>query len=429
MKVLIVDPDISYPPTSGKRLRTLNLLLPLARRHQLTYLARGNGHADEDQVAVEYLKDHSIEPIIATAPLPPKGGVGLYWRLIANLFSPLPYSAAIQALPRLRAAVGAYLATHSPDVIQVEWVGNLHAVQGQQARKARPAPVVLQAHNVETLLWQRYHDAEPSWARRLYIRRQWKKFERFERRMFHAVERVIAVSGDDAALANRLFGCDRIDVVDNGVDAAAFREVRPEPGSRRILYLGALDWRPNLDAVKLLLGSIFPAVRARVPDVTLVLVGRHPPPWLREQAAASPGVELHADVPDVRPYMAGCSVMAVPLRIGGGSRLKILEALAAGLPVVSSRVGAEGLSLRPGVDYVQADTADEAAAALTEAITHPGPCLARAEKARELVAASYDWAVLADRLERCWEKAVRGRHGAAGAHPQEEEAQPCTSSS
>jgi glycosyltransferase involved in cell wall biosynthesis len=118
------------------------------------------------------------------------------------------------------------------------------------------------------------------------------------------------------------------------------------------------------------------------------------------------GVELHADVPDVRPHLAASAVMAVPLRIGGGSRLKILEALAAGLPVVSTRIGAEGLALRPGEDFTLADTPEEMAAALLDWLQLPVSARAQAEHGRYTVCAHYDWPMLADRLERVWERAV-----------------------
>src|SRR5262249_8608746 len=176
-------------------------------------------------------------------------------------------------------------------------------------------------------------------------------------------------------------------------------------GSRTILYLGSLDWRPNLDALTLLLDDIFPRVRARVPEARLAVVGRSPPEWLRQRVRSLPGVELHADVPDVRPYLAQSAVMAVPLRIGGGSRLKILEALAAGLPVVSTRIGAEGLALRPGQDYTLADTTQEMSSALVDCLVRPEEARRQAEEGRQTVSGRYDWASLADRLERVGEKA------------------------
>jgi glycosyltransferase involved in cell wall biosynthesis len=147
-------------------------------------------------------------------------------------------------------------------------------------------------------------------------------------------------------------------------------------------------------------------VRAVVPDARLWLVGRHPPDALRRQVFAFPHVELHADVADVRPFLNGAGVLAVPLRIGGGSRLKILEALASGVPVVSTRVGAEGLCLEPGRHLTVVEDVDQMAAALVEAIRSPKAALAQAAAGRQRVLERYDWDVLADKLEQAWLRCV-----------------------
>ncbi len=148
-------------------------------------------------------------------------------------------------------------------------------------------------------------------------------------------------------------------------------------------------------------------MRAEVPHATAVLVGRRPPEWLRELAAATPGAELHADVPDVRPFLARCGFLTVPLRIGGGSRLKILEALAAGTPVVSTRVGAEGLELAPARDLLVADTPDEMVAATLAAIRGPEELQDTAESGRRQVLAHYSWDLLAERLDGVWNSVAR----------------------
>lgn len=403
MNVVIVDGDVSYPPTSGKRLRTLNLMLPLAARHKITYVARGAGRHDDERQAVEFLAKHGIDAVIVDDPVAKKRGLGFYARLAGNLFSALPYSVSSHFSEKMRDAVRRAAASRPVDLFQVEWSGYLYTLDGIQK------PVVMQAHNVDTLIWQRFHENEPNKLKKWYVGRQWRKFERFERRAFRDVTRVVAVSPDDAALAQKSFDVQYVDVVDNGVDVDHYSSVRPEAGSRSIIYLGSLDWRPNLDALQVALDRLFPAVRARVPEAKLLIVGRHPPDWLRQRAAREPGVELHADVPDVRPFLGRSAAMAVPLRIGGGSRLKILESLAAGLPVVSTRVGAEGLALRPGVDYVQADTEQEQVEALVRCLDDPGRALAMAEEGRQTVRGRYDWKSLADRLERVWGKATGER--------------------
>jgi glycosyltransferase involved in cell wall biosynthesis len=261
---------------------------------------------------------------------------------------------------------------------------------------------VLIAHNVESLIWQRYHETETHPARRWYVGRQWAKFVRFERRALAEADRAVAVSDADAERFRRDFGARRIDVVENGVDARYFQPQAARRAPGRLLFLGSLDWRPNLDGVRLLLERVFPAVRAAEPSATLCLVGRNPPESLRRQAAAIPGVELHASVPDVRPFLARCGVLAVPLRIGGGSRLKILEALASGTPVVSTRVGAEGLCLDPGRHLTVVEGIDDLAPALLAAVHRPADALAQAARGRQRVLERYDWDTLAEQMERVW---------------------------
>src|SRR5262249_48538103 len=158
------------------------------------------------------------------------------------------------------------------------------------------------------------------------------------------------------------------------------------------------DWRPNLDAVRLLLDDIFPRVLAADSRATLCLVGRKPPDWLRTESKSRPGVELYADVADVRPFLHGAGVLAGPLRVGGGSRLKILEALATGLPVVTTRVGVEGLRLTSGEHCSEADGAEAFSAALVAAMRKPHEVREQAAAGRVRVLAEYDWSGLADRL-------------------------------
>jgi hypothetical protein len=272
MNVVLIDGDVSHPPTSGKRLRTLNLMLPLAKRHRITYLARGDAQAAESREAVEFLRGHGVEAVIVHHPVPRKKGAGLYLRLAGNLLSPLPYSVSSHVSEPMRRAAEGLAARRRVDLWHVEFSPYLHAV-----RNVPGARTCLVAHNVESLLWRRYTQTEANPLKRWFCRTQWQKYERFERRAFAAATRVVAVSEEDAALVRGRFGVQTVDVVDDGLDAAYFAEVKacPEPG--RVLFLGSLEWWPNLDAVRLLLDRTLPAVRAAEPAVRVSIVGRRPP--------------------------------------------------------------------------------------------------------------------------------------------------------
>ncbi|MFO0907032.1 MAG: glycosyltransferase [Isosphaeraceae bacterium] len=412
MNVVTVGGCLPYPANTGGRLRTLNLLVRLARRHRITYLATRNPDRAEASAALAYLADHGIEPVEIEHTVLRKSGPRFYARLAANLASTLPYSVASHHAPAINAEVARRAKTAKVDVWQAEWAGGMEAFRGLPDTSR----TVVIAPNVETLIWERYAETETQPLRRLYIRKQARKFARYERDVWRHAGRVVAVTREDAALMTGRFGvpAERIDVVDNGLDRGFYETVSRshDHDPARILFLGSLDWRPNLDAVSLLLDRLFPAVREAVPNATLEIVGRNPPASLAAKAEATPGVSLHANVPDVRPFLARAGVMAVPLRVGGGSRLKILEALGSGVPVVSSAVGMEGLALRPGVDLSVVDDATMMADALIDAVRRPGVHQSMAATARPRVLAQYDWDALADALEESWLRCA-GRSGSS----------------
>jgi polysaccharide biosynthesis protein PslH len=404
MNVVIVSESMPYPPTAGNRIRTLNLMLKLARRHRLTYIARADRESPVAREAVAYLAERGIRTIIADDEAPRRTGAGLYWRLAANLASRLPYAVSSHNSRSVRKAILRQAICEKVDVWQFEWMAYADALRGVSGVRR-----VIVAHNIESLIWERYVQSETNPLRRWYVRQQWRKFRRVERRLFNEVECVVTVSPEDQQLARKEFGVTHTAVVDNGVDCAYFGEMPRRPERASVLLLGSLDWRPNLDAVTLLLDRIFPLVRQEEPEAHLAIVGRRPPPWLVSRVAGMRGVELHADVPDVRPYLARATAMTVPLRIGGGSRLKILEAMAAGTPVVSSRVGAEGLSVTAEEHLKVADSVAGHAAMLVQAIRQPGQMEHLAENARVLVRQRYDWESLSRRLEEVWEDLGRYR--------------------
>ncbi|MCX7702331.1 MAG: glycosyltransferase family 4 protein, partial [Gemmataceae bacterium] len=326
MHVAILDEELPYPPNSGKRIRTYNLVKRLAARHRITYVCHQNPQPDEADQAAKHFKALGIEPLIVPRPVPPKHGWRFAARLFGNLFSPLPYSVATHRSRALSQQVRRLAATQEIDLWHCEWTP-----YAQSVKPLVGVPWVVVAHNVESMIWQRMAENETNPARRWYIQLQHRKFRCFERWAYSHATRCIAVSDQDACQLTTEFGAQQVDVVENGVDIDYFAPSGESRDPHTILFLGSLDWRPNLDAVRLLIERIFPTVQREEPQARLQIVGRKPPEWLRRMADR-PGLELHADVADVRPFLGRAGMLAVPLRIGGGSRLKILEALACGTP-------------------------------------------------------------------------------------------------
>ena len=174
MHVVVVDEELPYPPNSGKRIRTLNLLLPLAKRHHLTYLCYSSSNPGETQAAVQFFRQNQIETVLVDRRLPDKEGAVFYGRLLWNLFSHLPYSVQVHNSQILRNAIRQYAATHHVDLWHCEWSPYGHSVEPCVTQ-----PWIVMAHNVESLIWQRLHEHESNCLKRWYIKHQWRKFERF----------------------------------------------------------------------------------------------------------------------------------------------------------------------------------------------------------------------------------------------------------
>jgi glycosyltransferase involved in cell wall biosynthesis len=396
-----VDEELPYPPVSGKRIRTLGLIERLARRHRLTYVCHRNADADEVHRASAHFAALGVRTLVVDRPVPPKSGPWFYARLAANLFSPFPYSVASHTSKALTQALRELARAEPVDLWHCEWTPYARALADIPGRR------VVMAHNVESVIWQRYHENATNPLERWYIGRQWQKFVRFEREALRRCDLTIAVSELDAERFRHDLEVPRVAVVDNGVDTDYFRPLNIPREPNTLLFLGSLEWRPNLDGVTQLLDRVFPAVRQLIPNARLLLVGRNPPESLRRAAARVPCVELHGNVPDVRPFLNRAGMLVVPLRIGGGSRLKILEALASGTPVVSTRIGAEGLHLDAGRHLDVVEDIDALAGAVVAAMRDPARAALQAEASRQQVLRLYDWEVLADRLEQLWLCCVR----------------------
>ncbi|MBP7146636.1 MAG: glycosyltransferase [Acidobacteria bacterium] len=395
-RVLVLDEELPWPPDTGKRIRTLNLLERLAGQFAIDLLVHDSGASGP---AIEQLRARGIEPHLAPSRLPAKRGPLFAARLALNLLSPLPYSVASHYRRGYRAALARLRAEREYDLLHCEWTPYARYVLDD------PLPRVIAAHNVESQVWERLAAVERSGARRAFLRLQARRMARFERRAVRAAGRATAVSAEDAAALRRM-GCGSVAVVPNGVDTDHFRP--GEPGreqAHQLVFTGSMDWRPNQDALRWFVDAVLPLLR-RGGSVRLTVVGRNPPPELARPGALPPEVVLTGTVPDVRPFVSHAAVFVVPLRVGGGSRLKILEALAMERAVVSTTIGAEGLDTTEGRDIVLADDPAGFADAVERLMADEARRRALGRAGRALVLERYGWDAIAKIQAEFWLECV-----------------------
>jgi glycosyltransferase involved in cell wall biosynthesis len=259
--------------------------------------------------------------------------------------------------------------------------------------------VVLFQHNVETMIWRRHVEQSPDPLRKAYFRSQSDRMFSCERDLCRAAARVIAVSPLDAALMQQMFGVNAVSVP-TGVDLDYFRRPADAPHSTDLVFVGSMDWLPNTDGVHYFVREVLPLIRQRKPDCTLAIVGRAPTPDILALAQQDPLIQVTGTVPDVRPYLWGATASIVPLRIGGGTRLKIYESMAAGTATVSTTIGAEGLDVTHPDNIRLADTsqafADECLALLLDAAQRQSVTAA----ALYLVSSRFGWDAITDEFEK-----------------------------
>lgn len=404
MRILWLKTELLHPVDKGGRIRTYNMLRELKREHHVTYLTLDDGTAAPD--AVERAEEYSHELVRIPFRTRAKFSPGFYAELAANLVSPLPYFMAKYRSPAMRDAISEQLARGGFDVLVCDFL-----MPSINLPADIPCATVLFQHNVEAMIWQRHYEVQENPLKRAYLRSQWRKARAFERAVCDRFDQVVAVSPEDAEIMRREYGTRAVGDVPTGVDTDYFRAGGTEPRRpNNLVFTGSMDWLPNEDAIRYFTGEIFPRIRREVPDATLTVVGRNPFPGLVELGERDPSVEVTGRVDDVRPYMERAAAYVIPLRIGGGTRLKVYEAMAMEKPIVSTTVGAEGLPVRDGAELLLADEPQEFADAVVRLLRDPGRAGELGARAAFVVRARFGWnRVAAEFAELCEGAMLRKR--------------------
>jgi sugar transferase (PEP-CTERM/EpsH1 system associated) len=410
MRILWLKSDLLLPLDKGGKLRTWHLLRHLAKRHEVTYLAFAG--PDTPETYVDGMKAVASHVETITRSDPPKGTWRFYADAGMHVFDPLPYAVGKYRSAAFRGRLKQLLGERAFDLIVCDFL-----FPAVNLPRALPCAAVIFTHNVESEIWRRHAETKTGRLSRWLYGVQYRRMLRYEERALRRFAGVLAVSDADRETFARIYPNTMrtpVRVVPTGVDTEYFTASLSAPDARELVFTGSMDWLPNEDAMVFFCRDVLPLVHAEEPGVTLSIVGRAPTPTVT-RLTGQPGVRVTGRVDDVRPYMRDAAVYIVPLRIGGGTRLKIFEAMAMGRAVVSTPIGAEGLPVAGGEHLMLADRPETFARAIVTLLRDVNRRRVLETAARTLVVERYDWSAVARELDRAF-MSVAGRGDASIGH-------------
>jgi sugar transferase (PEP-CTERM/EpsH1 system associated) len=396
MRLLFLTPQFPYPPHKGTTMRNYYLIAGLAARHEVDLLTMVESEDELRRTTPLSTLCRRIDGVLAPRR-------GLARRAADTLLSRWPDMALRLWSPAFAAKLEAWLANAPYDIVQVEAIEMARYMlsSGNTPHPTHARRFVFEDHNCEYLLQQRTFETDlraPSrWIGAAYSFVQWRKLRAFEAAVCRAADRVIAVSDLDADALRRLVPDLQVQIAPNGIDVQGYAQV---PGSRpplpprgregvELVFTATMDFRPNVDAVLWFAHKVLPLIRQAEPEARFFVVGRSPHRRL-DVLRGRPDVVLTGAVDDVRPYIAGATVYVVPLRVGGGTRFKILEAGAMSKAMVSTSLGCEGFPVQDGRELLIADTPRAFADAVVALVRDAGRRAELGAAARAFVE-TYDW--------------------------------------
>lgn len=389
-EILIVSAVLPYPVTGGDSLRQYNLIKRVGRRHSVhlaTFI-----HDKSQECGVDEMRKYCKG--VHVVPAPKFQRCELVARFLTNIIKRRPLCASYHYVPVLEAKVRELMTKQTFDILQLEHVYMFEYVNClPPSAKTRK---ILTLHNMESVKMKRQFLSEPFGQEKLRHMIDWWIMKSFEPRAMRRADKCIAMSEIEAAIARKMVPGINLQVVSNGVDTSLYKPVALN-SSKELLFIGSLCYPPNVDGAQFFVSQVFPLIRKGEPEASLNLVGRSPVPRVKSLANGG-AVKLFSDVPEVRPYYERSAISVVPLRAGGGTRLKILESMALGVPVVSTYIGCEGLDVTHGEDILIADSPEEFANNVCELLRNAGLRKKIAQNGRKLVENKYDWDIIAERL-------------------------------
>ncbi len=401
-----------HPLDTGGKIRTYNMLRELKKKHEITFLALCS--PDTNKTAQSDAGEFSHRQIWIPWKETPKRSLRFFLNLAGNLFASGPYVIQKYFSRAMSGKIRELDASGQFDLIVCDFL--TPAVNLFARNHKNKTPTLLFQHNVESLIWKRLFENGGGFLKRAYFKIQWKRMEKFERETCARCNAVVGVSEDDCKILQAQFNLKNIlGAVPTGVDLSFFSPPIHPRKSCSLVFLGSMDWMPNIDAICYFAETIFPKIKKEFPASTLRVVGRNPVPRVKNLEKAHTGISVTGTVADVRPYLAEAEVMIVPLRVGGGTRIKIYEGMATGIPIVSSTIGAEGLPVAHGENIFLADSPEDFAQQICQLFANPRLGKSVGHNGRTLVQRQFGWESVTKVFERyCLEVSDGGGNLSSG---------------
>lgn len=415
MRVLWVKTDILHPIDKGGKIRSYEMLRELKKTCDVSYLALRRDVDTGENLDRAALYCHRL--ITVPHAETPKFSRAFYGDLARAAVSTLPYTILKYRSPAACHALVQELRARPYDVVIADF---LHAAaffpSPAELRAIAPdTATVLFQHNVESKLWERQWKNATDPARKAYFYLEWKKVRAYEARKCKQFDLVVAVSEVDRETMQREFGLAECPDVPTGVDTDTMRPGGATERPRELCFTGSMDWMPNEDAMEWFAEAILPRIARELPDVTLACVGRNPTPRMLALARREPRITMTGRVDDIRPYVDRAACYVIPIRVGGGTRLKVYEAMAMGKAIVSTRVGAEGLPVTHERDILFADDPESFARETVRVLRERDLAGRLGTTARQLVVDRFGWGAVNTKFLAALERAVELHRGGAGA--------------
>lgn len=398
MNILLLTQVLPYPPDSGPKIKTFNVLKYLAGRHQVYLVSFVRSAAEVERAAA--LREYCRE--VVTVPIQ-RSLVRNGWFLARSLFSRQPFVMVRDESHAMRQAIAGLTARVPFDVV--------HADQLNMVQYALPLTgvrKVFDAHNAVWTIFQQLWREAPPGPRKAALALEWRKLKWYEGEVGRRCDAILAVSeGDRRDLISAGCPADRFTVIPIAIDTQEIAPVERAPEARAILHVGTMYWPPNVEGIGWFAREVYPLIRAQVPATHFYAVGARPAPEILALDDEVTGVKVTGYVDDVTPYIRESAAFVVPLHVGSGMRVKILTAWAWGIPIVSTTVGCAGIPVHPGEDILIADTAEEFAAAVVRLLREPALGARLVANGRRYVEAAFDWRVACQSLDEVYARMMK----------------------